>query len=585
AIVESQPEFVLLSSLAPGTDQLVSERAVQANFKLATILPGSLEAYAAVLGPKAAAGLLRFATPQFSPWQLELDEVLPVGNDPASEEIRQRAYKVAGHVVLQNADFLLVIYDDDPARPTYSGGTAEMIRRAKDAGIPTIWIHPRTGDVQIGSDKQHRLTYDQRERIPEAVAAIVRNELSLIPEELPAAPQHHSPGKPPSQKELQALREFFDEQPLGERHGLWKFLGVTWNCVDAWHSEPRPKRRSPAFDRAARVARLEMDQEVHAVEAVLGQHRDWLDQLSIHYAGLHRASVLLIFVLGMLAVLFAGCAGLPHAEHTDVGHHDDAADELIFGVMSRGAFFCSLELLCLFSGLWLFWLNRSGRWHERSTDYRLLTERLRHAAALSVLGRAMWQYAYEPLPAHYSQYNPRSGWVDRLYRALVRQAVFPLGRRNLAENRRAYIRACRRYLVRNYVGGQAIYHRRNAAKLHRQEHVLEFVAYTALAMTFLLCLAHFFVHSPWLTVMATTLPAIVAACHGLTAHFHLQRLMQRSEAMERYLQAQFDIAPRLIPGKSSHALAEWVEAPATRMLQEADDWRVVFRLLNVPTPG
>ncbi len=595
SMVDPQPQAVLLSSLAPGTDQLVAERAIQAQFQLATILPRDVKAYAAVMNPAAAAGLHRLSSIAHSPRRLELDEPLPPGNSPVDEEIRQQAYKVAGHVVLQNADFLLAVYDDHPQRPTNSGGTTEMVRRAKEAGIPTIWIHPVKDFVQVGLDVANRFNGEAMNDIESAVAELVCRELSLVPDEVPL-PLHAHPHEAKRQrkqrrKELRAMQLFFTEDSLDECHWCWKSLVSAWNHVDWLCSAAKPHHGHSEKPRTDFVATTRMvcqqaDDRVRDVEQVLGEHRDRVDNLSIHYAGLHRASVLFIYLLGVGAVFFAGCAGMPHGGHgAESPHGPAAAGELIFGLFTRSAWFCGLELLCLLAGLWLFLLNRFGCWHERSTDYRLLTERLRHAAALSVLGRATWQYAYEPLPAHYSEHNPRSGWVDRVYRALVREAVLPIGLRNLSEPRRDYVRACRRYLVRKYVGAQAKYHRRNAAKLHRQHVALEIVAYGALVATFLACGAHFLIHHPALTVCATTFPAIVAACHGLSAHFHLQRVLQRSEAMERYLEVQGEKAPRLSPPQTSHALAEWAEQSAIRMLQEADEWRVVFRLLNVPTPG
>lgn len=403
-----------------------------------------------------------------------------------------------------------------------------------------------------------------------SVASIVRRELSIIPE-IASVPSHGGKLEAHAQerqqrKELQGLQRYFDEQPLPERHGLWVSLAAAWSTFDWFFSVPKTDRFTPEAD-------------VLPVEKILGRHRDDVDALSIHYTGLHRASVLLLFLFGVLAVLFAGLAADTHT----AAHDEHKSSAVLLGVMPWSTFFCAAELTCLTMGVWLFTLNTLGGWQERATDYRLLAERLRHAAALSVLGRATWQYAYEPLPAHYSAHNPRSGWVDCMFRALIRQAVLPLGTRNLAENE--YTTTCRRHLINFYLGSQIDYHRRNAAKLHRQHFAVEVVAYTALILTFAACLLHFVWHAPFLTVVATTLPAIVAASHGFSAHFHLQRVLARSEAMERRLAEHLAKAHLIPTAQSSHAVAIWVEEAADLMLQEADEWRVVFRLLNVPTPG
>jgi hypothetical protein len=88
-----------------------------------------------------------------------------------------------------------------------------------------------------------------------------------------------------------------------------------------------------------------------------------------------------------------------------------------------------------------------------------------------------------------------------------------------------------------------------------------------------------------LTLCATTFPAVIAACHGLAAHFHLQRVQARSEAMHRRLEQQLAKLKTMDGHAPSLPLALWTEEAADVMLQEADEWRVVFRLLNVPTPG
>ncbi len=571
ALVDALPRMILQTCLAPGTDQLAAERAGLAEYELAAILPSTVENYAAVIPPDAAAVIRASAIEARRTALVELDEVLPVEATDAAEEVRQKAYKIAGHVVLQNADFLLAIFDDDKQRPVKSAGTAEMVRRAHETGIPTMVIHPGLGTVQVSTHKDRMFDATTLPEMQAVIADGVRRELTLIPDPVVAGaheePREVAERERQRQKEIQRLKRYFDEQPLRDRRWFWKMLVQGRTKLDGLFSVPKEKFFEP-------------EASVLPVEMVLGKFRDEADMLSIHYTGLHRASVTLLFTFGVLAVLFAGLpAVMDAATGGGKGEHGGTAP---LGI-SWTVLCCAAELFCLIAGVWLFVMNKLGGWQERATDYRLLAERLRHAAALSVLGRATWQYAYEPLPAHYSEHNPRFGWVDRMFRALVRQAVLPIGTRNLAAG--DYLAASRRHLVGSYLGVQIEYHRRNAAKLHREHLVVEVLSYTALALTFAACIAHFFWHCPLLTLCATTFPAVIAACHGLAAHFHLQRVLARSEAMERRLEQQLSKLETIHAGESSQAFAVWVEETADLMLQEADDWRVVFRLLNVPTPG
>lgn len=560
-VVERVPRMVLITNLAPGTDQLAAQRALTAAYDVAAILPGERNAYADVIpDPVVRAELMRLSTIAERTALVELDGELPTGHTEYDESLRQNAYRLAGRVALQNADFLLAVNDRNPARPRKSGGTVRMMARAAKAGIPVIEINPVYGTVRIGRRRFQPSDPQSLRKLNRAICHLVRHNLALTPTGTGAEAAR-------ARKERRKAFAYFDEAAPLDRPALFVGLAYIWKWVDGWFQEPR-----------SQDANYTADTELSRVEEPLSHQYRFADEQSIYYTCLHRASVLLIYAFGVLTVLFAGCAGIAHHAGSSEGH--DANGFGFSGEFCHGA-----ELICLSMALLLFALNYFGRWHGRATDYRLLAERLRHAAVLSVLGRAPWQYAYEPLPAQYLHQSPRAEWVDCLFRGLVRQAVLPIGNRNLGANHRDYVQRCRTYFVDAYLGNQQEYHRRNRKKLHRQHLTLDITAGVLLVATFAICLVHFVVKCPVLTILATTIPAVIGMCHGLSAQFHLKRVYERSKAMEHFLELMRDNAPAATPDLTSHELAVWVEQASVRMLQEADEWRVVFRLLNVPTPG
>jgi hypothetical protein len=53
-------------------------------------------------------------------------------------ESRTANFERAGHMMLDRIDVLLALWDGKPARGR--GGTAEIVRRAHDLGLPVVWI-------------------------------------------------------------------------------------------------------------------------------------------------------------------------------------------------------------------------------------------------------------------------------------------------------------------------------------------------------------------------------------------------------------------------------------------------------------
>ncbi len=75
------------------------------------------------------------------PTRMRLERLLVEAEDVTEldfDEVGQDAYVAAGHVMLQRCDVLFAVWDGGASRGL--GGTADIVRRAREAGIPVVVI-------------------------------------------------------------------------------------------------------------------------------------------------------------------------------------------------------------------------------------------------------------------------------------------------------------------------------------------------------------------------------------------------------------------------------------------------------------
>jgi hypothetical protein len=76
---------------------------------------------------------------------------------------REQAYDAAGEYVLTNSDALIAIWDGRNAQG--QGGTGEIVARARQRGLPIVWVHagnrePATNRPTTLGDEQGRVTFE-----------------------------------------------------------------------------------------------------------------------------------------------------------------------------------------------------------------------------------------------------------------------------------------------------------------------------------------------------------------------------------------------------------------------------------------
>jgi hypothetical protein len=114
------PPLVGVTSLAAGADQLFAAAVVDAGGSLEVIVPS--RGYVESLPDVARERFEHFEALASHVSLLDFDEV---GSD---------AYLAAGLAMLERCDALIAVWDGEPSRG--AGGTADIVRRAQDRGIP-----------------------------------------------------------------------------------------------------------------------------------------------------------------------------------------------------------------------------------------------------------------------------------------------------------------------------------------------------------------------------------------------------------------------------------------------------------------
>jgi uncharacterized protein len=123
-------DFVIVSSLAEGSDRIVAEAGLEAGCKLEVVLPLSRAEYARDFGTEASHR-------EFEQLLTRASDIVELDGAPSE---RPRAYEAAGLFMLANIDLLVAIWDGEIAAGI--GGTAQIVERAIADGTLVVWIEP-----------------------------------------------------------------------------------------------------------------------------------------------------------------------------------------------------------------------------------------------------------------------------------------------------------------------------------------------------------------------------------------------------------------------------------------------------------
>jgi hypothetical protein len=534
------PLLRILSPLAEGGDRIVAHAGLALDADLQCPFPFHIEEYCRDFATEAS-------REEFQVLLAKASAVFQADGERGEDAL---AYERIGRIVLEQSDFLIAIWDGEPAAGR--GGTAQIVEEALEQNIPIVWLHAS----------------EQKE------PCILLIDDSGNRQELPLEELNSRFASRFSQAEGEGNSDFnFSHAYCAEKQPRFDFgrLFRIFRDVLAKRRFPGGSWKIKDFEPSARAEWTKMvSQSPASPEATqhylldrLCPHYAWADGLSGYYAGLLRSTSLATNLLSASAVLVAMLGMLFHGYNLEGGRVPALTEFALIVVI-----------------LAITWHGRRKRWHERWLNYRQLAELLRQYSYLSPLGCPL---ATPPLPAHFSSGSDRS-WVDGMFRAIARDlGLAP------ATIDRPYLASIGK-LIESILDDQIGYHEANSHTLSKLSHRLHHIGTTLFVLTLLACVVHVFTNqeSYWLLILATVPPAFGAAFYAIASHGEFARTADRSRAMALELKSlqSMDLKNALeSESESFAALREAAQRIAGVMIAETMDWSFVFRYRTLNLPG
>jgi hypothetical protein len=447
-LYSAEPHQVrLVSGLAEGADQLaVSAR--PPNWTVDAILPFPRASYLKDFETSAMEDG-RDVRPEF---QAVLAQAQTVVELPEESGAREAAYARLGAFLLRQIDILVAVWDGGPSEGV--GSTADVVKKAGEAGIPIVW-------VSSSEDIFPRLI-DEVEEDGQPVAPLadctrggLREVISSIVSAPTGAPPHPDPDHSPEPDAAQQLTQF-----LGEK---WP-LRCRWVAYDIFKRlvEGEPVRSFIPF-KALQDSAGDWNQFVADAPPVgdLGTRiivmvkprYVWADTLAVYLANVYRSTYIIVYLLSAFAVALALGGVFSHL------FDDNNFNNRAFAFKGTLVF---LELILIFVIIRIVTIGRQERWHQRFLEYRTLAEMLRDIRFLAYVGengRILRTSELGPAP-----------WFLWYLRATIRELGLPN-----AVLDGTYQRAHLATVEGQAIESQIDYHRRNAMTLDKMDYVIHWV--------------------------------------------------------------------------------------------------------------
>ena len=546
-LIDKSLDLVVVSSLAEGADRIVADAGLSAGFGLEAVLPFARDEYMRDFEVAAARETFETLAGQASS-VFELDGERKQAN---------RAYEAAGLVMLANCDLLIAIWDQNEAAGV--GGTALIVERAVNEGIPVVLINPSrperanllwVADADLIPASIRPEDLQLREAVAEIPGAV--NFLIAPPQ---AGPWRQDLTKYLAEKERRwtlgpwyALLLFaFSGRKLGQADfQLPPYLATT---REQWADYFKTMRRN---DRLAK-----------SVDEVLLPAFAAADNLSVHYARVYRSAYVFNFIAAATVATLAVFGLILHERAWP-------------SVVRAGEI---VELVIIGAVILTWWIGHRRQWHRRWLEYRRLAESLRHMRLIALTA------SVGPIARPGRSPEGQSDWVDWYARAIRR--LLPLPNQSIDSD---YIEMIRRAACEAELRGQITYHEPNAALMKKLDHRLHvfgqilFVA-TAFTLGWLLLMPQ----TPDLRALKTFLifltvvfPVFGSAFNAIRAQGDFITVSRRSRLTANRLIA---IKNALSEEQLSFArLADRVEMASDMMMDDLVEWQLVFRTRPLSLP-
>jgi hypothetical protein len=546
-------EFVVVSSLAEGSDRLVAEAGLAAGYVLEAVLPFARAEYARDFhAPESQAAFEHLLGKADAVFELDGD-----GGD------RSRAYEAAGFVMLANTDLLIAIWDGEEAAGV--GGTAQIVSRAIADGIPVIRLDPQSpGGMQISQPQAGDLpahAYGQPARTfqpaEDATVALAVQDILALPDEPGVSLQQYL-------QEVERRWNFFPWYPLL----LWAFGARKPRLTDF-------RLPSPLADTTAQwqdyFSILPKDRTQRpAIEKILLPAFSAADHLAVFYSLVYRSSYVFNFLFAAISVALALSGIFVHDPNEKAG-------------------FVAAEFAIIFAILATWYYGNNLQWHRRWLDYRRLAESLRHFRILAPLG------AEGPIDRP-SRRGEAEGfdWVNWYAWSLRRQ--LPLPDRVVDK---AYLAAVRDTVRSAEIAGQASYHAANARRIAKLDHRIHHTGQALFGTTAALCVIFLIVwgidyvadtkylHRPWIlgsfTFLTALLPTVGAALGAIYAQGDFKTVSEQSKRTAKRLAAVDKILAE--EPLEFARLTDRVQKTSDIMMADLEEWQTVFRTRPLSLPA
>ncbi|MGD0026317.1 MAG: hypothetical protein ABSC37_17145 [Xanthobacteraceae bacterium] len=556
AAADLTSKFVIVSSVAEGSDRIVAEAGLAAGFALEVVLPLGRAEYARDFETQASR----------AHYQQLLDRASAVFELDGAAEERARAYEAAGFVMLANIDLLIAIWDGQEAAGI--GGTAQIVSRAIADGIPIVWIDPASPNAM-------KLSWSSAGDVPPANANARPNDTFQFANEAQLADVIAEIVSLPKPGEARnSLKRY-----LGETERRWNFC--PWYPLLLWLFARRPLRWSD-FHLAPSLAESKAQWQDYltilpkdraqrpAIEKILLPAFSAADHIAVYYSHVYRSSYVFNFLFAALAVALA-LGGV-------FTHDPDIKSYLVI-----------VELVDILAVLATWLLGRHKQWHRRWLGYRRLADCVRHMRILAPIGSE----GSVERPGR-SLGVDEEDWINWYAWSLRR--LLPLPDCAVDHN---YLVAMRDAVRSAEIAGQIQYHSGNAARIAKLDHRIHLTGEVVFLITAVLCISFVTVvysgtlrdiAAPirdlilamftFLTALLPTLGAALGAIHVQgdfrTVAEQSGRTAKRLAAIDKILEDEPLIFARL---------ADRIEKTSDVMMSDLLEWHTVFRTRPLSLPA
>jgi hypothetical protein len=546
-LVDTSLELVLVSALAEGADRVAAEAGLAADYSLEAVLPFAKAEY-----------LLDFESAESrAAFESLLGRATSVMELDGGRKQANRAYEAAGLVTLANCDLLIAIWDQNEAAGV--GGTALVVDRAVNDGIPVVLINPAqperasllwAADIALTPASVRHEDLELREALEEIHGVV---DLLIAP-----------PQTEPSRSKLAIF--------LAEKERRWNFGPWYALLLFAFGGQKLQRRdfELPPYLATTRAQWADYTRIAHrddrlakAIDQILLPAFAFADNLSIHYARIYRSVYVFNYIAAAIVATLA-----------------------VFGLfLHQGEWLTFVQIgevveLVIIGAVILSWrIGHYLQWHRRWLEYRRLAECLRHMRLIALTA------SVGPTVRPGRSPDDDTDWVDWYARAIRR--LLPLPQQKVDP---AYVEMVKSATCDAEVSGQISYHQSNATlmeTLDHRMHRLGLILFVATAFTLGAALALPQTHAMhgWKTILiflTVVFPIFGSAFNAIRAQGDFISVARRSRRTAVRLVA---ISKALSGEPLTFArLADRVETASDMMMGDLVEWQLVFRARPLSLP-